>query len=405
MLSDAAADPLDAGPSGGARVRLRVFQGIVNLPGSYLCHDPDYTVDLPETQVDESDAGASPPVELPLLDGGLLQLGVASSYTELAPLLQGAITVHRVPLSDGGSAAVEAGSLNDGEAPDGGDSMVESPPARCASDSLEALMPLPAELRWISAPGDADAGASADGGIVDAGGDAGRRERGFVATAAGGDTLTLYGSGFALDAVELARREKAQVDAVFAQTGNGDMAAAAGRRKKHQLEASYGPRFLLSRAGAADVGSFALSFSHLIPDVPAVPVGQSAPDTGSGALHLCMTVAGVEDAEAFDGSQGFEFRNFTAISSELLPAVSYRFRVFVQADFPAGPSACATTSLKPVAELLVDGTRFVAGGSYTLVAWGALASEAICTGATPLVRAGCSLASEKLRPQLDILDN
>jgi len=401
---DAAQNPRDAGPGEGTLVTLRVFPGVVNLPASYLCHDPDYVLDDPDTLQDETAPGPVPATELPLLDGGVAALGVPTAYVQLAPLTSGAITVHRLPSLDGGreagpSDAALAGDAEpmDGAALDGSDGAAEAPPARCTPDSLEAVMPLTPDLGWLGPPLDPDAGGDSDA--------AARADRGFVAQAAGGDILTLFGSGFALDAAELTRRQNAQYDSVLQASGDMAQAAAAGRRARQRLEANYGLRFLMSRAGSAAAGRVALSLSHLVPDVPAVPVGQAAPETGSGALHLCMTVGGMEVADTFNGPQGFEFRNFTPIGSDLDPAVTYRFRLFVQADFPTGPNACATTSLKPVAELQLDPAHFAAGGSYTLVAWGALSSDSICTGTTPLVRPSCARPADMLRPRIDVLEN
>ena len=412
-LFDASAGPLDSGPT-GAQVRLRVFSGIVNLGPSYLCHDPDYVADRPDTDLDESNPGPATASELALLDGGVVELGGATVYAELAPLLTGALTVHRSPPPDGGSDAgittdssVSVDSGGDAAGGDGAVADADAPPARCSIDSLEAVLPLPTPSDWITAQR-ADRDAGSDGNLDDGGtGDAGANEqRGFIPTALGGDTLTLFGSGFALDAAEVARRQKTQHDAVLLRGGSEAEAQAAAVRLKQLLEASYGPRFLLSRAGAASPDRFALHFSHLIPDVPAIAVGEPAPpDTGSGALHLCMTVGGMEKGDSLNGSQGFAFRNYASVASDLEPALSYRFRMFVQADFPQGSSACATTSLKPVVELVVDAARFQAGGSYTLIAWGAISSDSLCTGATPLVRASCARPSDQLRPRLELIDN
>jgi hypothetical protein len=398
--------PPDDGGFEGTRVRLRVLQGVINLRAAYLCHDPDYDVDAAE-------AGEEPPVELSLElgDAGALQPGDLTAYASLPGMTRGAITVHRAPNLDGGGdgavwdgAAPDASSdaALDGPAPDG--DMDAARPQRCDPASLEAILPLPLPNCWVDlAREDIDA-STADGAVPEAGPTA--EARGFVATASGGDTLTLFGSGLLLQSAELKSRIDGQRQRYLEENpGDTDGADAWARRQERILEATYGPRFLLSRAVQARTpGRFALLFSHLIPDVPQL---QGRADAGSGALHLCVTTGTMEGGELSDAGAGFEFRNYSRLSDDLDPAQAYRFRVFIQAEYEQEQKTCATTSLKPVAELLVDAGTFAAGSSYSLVAWGARFPESICTTSTPgtLVRPGCELANNALRARLQIIDN
>jgi hypothetical protein len=398
--SDANVSQDPDGGLGGGSVRLRVLQGVLNLRASYLCHDPDF-------ELDDSDAGPEPAVELPLelADDSGLELGAVTAYVDVPSMTSGAVTVHRLPSQDAGSADASTADASTADAGSAGDGAAGAPAPRCDRASLEAVLPLPMPATWVD-PSDRDAGAAAEAGVaLDAG--LSIAARGFVSSASGGDTLTLFGSGLLIDETELESRVEDQRTRYLQEhPGENDLAEQAANQHRRALEAAYGPRFLLSRANPPrNPGSFALHFSHLIPDVPSTP---AKAESGSGALHLCITVGTMEGSElAAQGIGSFDFRNFIALSDDLDPALAYRFRVFVQSAYEMEQKTCASTSLKPVAERLVEPGWFKAGGSYSLVAWGALAPEAICTTYMrgSLVRSGCSQSAEKLRPQLDIIDN
>ena len=275
---------------------------------------------------------------------------------------------------------------------------------RCDRASLEAVLPLPMPAGWVDPPrGDPDAGS--DGGTaLDAG--LSPEARGFVSSVSGGGSLTLFGSGVLIDRSELDRRVEEQRKR-YLQEHQGaaeELAVAAAERYRRALEAAHGPRFLLSRAGAPkSERSFALHFAHLIADVSA-----ASDDAGSGALHLCMTVGTMEGSERGDaGAGGFDFRNYVALGDDLDPALGYRFRVFAQSAYAAEQKSCATTSMKPVAELMVEAGRFKAGRSYSLVAWGALAPDSICTTYVQgsLIRPGCAQSGDKLQARLEIIED
>jgi hypothetical protein len=371
-------------------VRLRVLQGVLNLRAAYLCHAPDFELDSPDASLE----GA---LELPIALGEAgTELGEPTAYESVPSMTSGAITVHRAPAADAGHldpAIADAGTADAGA----------SAPPRCDRASLEAVLPLPMPVAWIDPPRAAlDAGAAVDGG---GGPDAGRslETRGFAGTVSGNAPLTLFGSGLLLERGELERRveeEKKRFERAHPDDPQGALAAAEHHRRL--LEATYGPRFLLSRAEPAlRKLSFSLQFSHLIPDVP----GPS--DGSSGALHLCVTVGSTEGSELGDaGAAGFAFRNHVALGNDLDPSPSYRFRVFVQSAYADEQRTCATTSLKPVAELMVEPGYFDADSSYTLVAVGAQAPEAICTRTSdPLIRAGCAQAVDSLRATLKLVKN
>jgi hypothetical protein len=383
------------------RVQLRVVQGVLNSRASYLCHAPDF-------DLENADAGLEGAVELPiaLADAGLEVTGYANVHS----MTSGAITVHRTPSVDAGytdaAASTDAGLADDGSA-GAADAGAATPVApRCDQASLEAVLPLPMPAAWVDPPrAEMDAGVVADGGAPAP--EAGRsiEARGFVTTASGGAPLTLFGSGVLIERAALESRvedEKKRYESLHPDDAPGALEAAA--RYRRVLEAAYGPRFLLSRPQPAlRARSFSLHFSHLIFDVP----GPSTKlDSESGALHLCITRDTMEGAELGDvGAAIFEFRNYAALGDDLDPAPSYRFRVFVQTAFAQEQKTCATTSLTPVAEKAVDPNWFEPGRSYSLIAWGALKPEEICTPLGSLIRPGCAQGVDNLRARLELIEN
>lgn len=375
-------------------VQLRVLQGILNLRASYVCHAPDFDLDDP-------DAGFASAVELPLTlaDGGALEFGTWTTYANVRGI-GGALTVHRAPSADGGyadAAAADAGPTDGGGAD-------PNAPSRCDRASLEAVLPLPMPAAWAApAREEMDAGMPADGGAWAEAGPASVETRGFVSRVSGGEPLTLFGSGFLIDRGELERRVEAERERYESEhAGDAEGALAAAERYRHAIEATYGPRFLLSRAQPARRAvSFSLQFAHLVPDVP------GPADSSSGALRLCITVGAMERSELGDaGAAVFAFRNNALLGDDLNPAPAYRFRVFVQSAYAQEQKTCATTSLKPVAELMVEPETFEAGHSYTLVALGATKPDEICTSmAGSLIRPGCAPGIEDPRPRLVLIEN
>jgi hypothetical protein len=386
--SDAAGE--DGSP--GDSVQLRVVQGVLNLRAAYLCH-------LPEFDLENADAGFEQATELALsaADAGL-EFGMVTSYVSVPSMTAGAITVHRLPSPAAGyvdAGLGEAGLPDAGGADAGADARMPAPP-RCDRASLEALLPLPMPQAWVDpVRSEMDAAVPAEAGVrpADAGAslDAGPAmgARGFVSTASGDAPLTLFGSGLLIERTELELRVDAEKESYGREhpSEGQDAALEAADRYRRGLEATIGPRFLLSRPEPAlRDRSFSLHFSHLIPDVP------GHVDAGSGALRLCVTVGTMEGSELGDaGATAFAFRTYALLGDDLDPTKAYRFRVFVQSAFAAEQKTCATTSLKPVAELTVDAEFFKRGRSYTLVAWGAQTPEAICTSMRgSLIRPGCA---------------
>jgi hypothetical protein len=381
------------------RVQLRVVQGVLNSRASYLCHAPDF-------DLENADAGLEGAVELPLalVDAGLEVTG----YEYVHSMTSGAITVHRAPSVDAGFADAAAGTdagRADGGSADGLDAGAPAAP-RCDQASLEAVLPLPMLATWVDPPrADMDAAVAADGGAPPEAGPS-IEARGFVSSARGSAPLTLFGSGVLFDRTAL-ESHVADEKGRYLSQHPGDAAGAlkAAERYRSALEAAFGPRFLLSRPQPAlRDRSFSLHFSHLIPDVDRAP---AEPDSRSGALHLCTTIGTMEGSMLGDaGPGGFEFRNYAALGDDLDPTRSYRFRVFVQSAFAQEQKTCATTSLRVVAEKVVDPDWFEPGRSYTLIAWGALSPEEICTSTQgSLIRPGCAQGVDNLRARLELIEN
>lgn len=401
---DSDAGELEGGDSSN-RLQLRVLQGVLNSRASYLCHAPDF-------DLQDADAGLEGAVELPLAltDAGLEVTG----YAHVHSMTSGAITVHRTPLLDAGypdaAASADAAPADGGSAntPDAGAATPVAP--RCDQASLEAVLPLPMPVAWVDPPrAEMDAAVVADGSTpADAG--LSIEARGFIGSASGSAPLTLFGSGVLIDRAALETRVKDEKERYQRQNPGDEMGAlAAADRYRLVLEAAHGPRFLLSRPQPArrEV-SFSLHFSHLVPDVPPTEL-----ETGSAALHLCITRGTMEGAELGDagtsagaGVGGIAFRNYVVLGDDLDPEPSYRFRVFVHSAFAEEQKTCATTNLNPVAEKAVDPNWFEPGHSYSLIAWGALEPEKICTSTQgSLIRPGCAQGLDSLRARLDLIEN
>jgi hypothetical protein len=101
-----------------------------------------------------------------------------------------------------------------------------------------------------------------------------------------------------------------------------------------------------------------------------------------------------------------DFRNSLTFDP-LSPGARYVFRLFVEADFVRTQATCGVTSLKPVAELMVEPWRFNPGQSYTLVAWGARSATDLCTAyqVDAVVRPGCARPADKLNAVIELLTN
>jgi hypothetical protein len=372
----------------------------LNSRASYLCHAPDF-------ELENADAGLEGAVELPLtlVDAGLEVTG----YAHVHSMTSGAITVHRAPSVDAGyadaAASTDAGLVDAGPA----DALDAGPPAapRCDQASLEAVLPLPMPATWVDPPrADMDAEVVTDGSTPPEAGPS-IEARGFVSSASGSAPLTLFGSGVLFDRTALESRVEDEKGRYLRQhPGDAAGALRAAERFRLVLEAALGPRFLLARPQPAlRDRSFSLHFAHLIPDVDRPP---AEPDSRSGALHLCTTIGTMEGSMLGDagGSDGFEFRNYAALGDDLDPTRSYRFRVFVQSAFAQEQKTCATTSLRVVAEKVVDPNWFEPGRSYTLIAWGALSPEEICTSTQgSLTSPGCAQGVDNLRARLELIEN
>jgi hypothetical protein len=405
-------------------VRLRVFHGVLNLPGTRFCHDPDYRVDDPHTVADERDPGAAP-AQLLLaseLDGGTLPLGVAEGYFKLDAQLSGAILVQRAPIvsdagADGGlptNLLPDAG--RDAGVPASDAAVVDAAVDPCDPASLEAVVPFPLSPEWLQPPrpvSDAGVDLSLDASAMD-GGPSGLApvapaRRGFVTTLSGDAPLTLFGSGRSLDPKEIAARRSAARDAYLVQNpGAFADAEAAGRAHVAWLESTLGPRFFLSRGVTPVRNLVALSLVHLIPDVvPSLDAGvPRTPSDASGALHLCIRVGTNEFDLPDAGAERIEFRNSVALSPMDPKPATYRFRLFVEADFVRTQASCGVTSLKPVAERVVPAGELVGGHSYTLVAWGARSASELCTyPGDNVVRPGCARPANTLNADILILEN
>lgn len=393
-------------------VKLRVFHGVLNVPGVRFCFDPDYRVDDPYTDQNEADPGAEPPVPIlaDLVDGGVLPLGADAGYVMLSlPSALGAITVHRAtPPSNAGADGGSNNAPSDAGREAGADAAIDP----CDPASIETVLPLPMPATWLDPPrpaGDAgSASGDASGGPSDAGLTSPER-RGLLTTLSGDVPLTLFGSGRSLDPQRLMDRRAAARDA-FLVRNPGDPAGAegAGRAAVAWLESSLGPRFYLTR-GVVPVNkntTFGLTLVHLIPDVFASVDGGVPSDTMSGALHVCVRINTLEWDIAGGGITRVDFRNSLSFDP-LDPGARYVFRLFVEADFVRTMATCGVTSLKPVAELALPGGYFEAGGSYTLVAWGARSASDLCTAfpSDSVVRPGCAGPSSNLNAQILVFDN
>jgi hypothetical protein len=398
-------------------VSLRVFHGVLNLPAVRFCFDPDFQPDDPHTPENEADAGPEPAMEIvnDKLDGGVLALGVPAGYFTLDPARrEGAITVHRAPLPSEGGA--DSGGTNaPTDAGRGGDAATgDAAVGPCDPATLEAVLPIPLTPGWLDPPRPAgDAGAAGDGGSGDAGvSDAGSvslERRGLVPTLAGDIPLTLFGSGRSLDPQRLMERGNAARNAhLMRHPGDDAGAETAARAAVAWLESALGPRFLLTRGvvPATKNTSFGLTLVHLIPDVFPSTDGGVPTDTGSGTLHVCVRIDTFESDLADGGITRVDFRNSLTFDP-LSPGARYVFRLFVEADFVRTQATCGVTSLKPVAELMVEPWRFNPGQSYTLVAWGARSATDLCTAyqVDAVVRPGCARPADKLNAVIELLTN
>lgn len=359
--------PRDAGMDGGAEldaavagntqsVQVRFVHALVNLGPLRVCHDPDGTGPLPAS-----------PIAQP--DGGVLSadFGGRSSTVTLAPLTAGALTLQRVPRVDAGADAS----------------------VTCPESEREATIPLPSEGSWLDPRDPID--------------DATLAERDVEKTISGASSLTLFGSGLALDPAALAERaEEARENALIEEPSDPARAAAAADLTQRALQAAYGPRALIQRDPAALGGAstFALFVLHAVPDVAAE---MNAPEDTVGAVRLCVTAG---DRESTAAARAIPFRYRTQLGAQFWPGVAYHFRVFAQRDFEAAQRDCSTIGAPPIAERRFSAESFSAGHSYTLALLGALAPTSLCSpSADSLVRPGCAHGASELLARIALLED
>jgi hypothetical protein len=374
------------GDGDGPTVRLRLLHGLINLPSLTVCYDPDLEADVPDTAVDEGRDGAAAPQFLGLTG----VFGTDTGFVELAPKSRGALTLHRPPPL--GPAPSDAGAADqDGGASDAG---TDAPPGiedLCNPETRELVMPLPYDGRWL----DPDAPLALEA-------------HGIASTLAAGATITLLASGVALDEAAMLARTNSVRDAYLAvHPGDSAGADAAAALTQARLEAELGPRVVPSLHQASQARPFALSFAHLVPDVPASSDGeQPAAEPRSGALRLCTMLDDIEQP-ALPGptAAGLPFRARVEVALPETTALRYTFRVFAADAFDLEAKDCAGTSLSPVAELTLSATQMQPGRSYTLAAVGAIAPDELCTPSEQdsLARAGCPAAAEELKARLVLL--
>lgn len=348
---DGGAGLRDGGGSGGPVIRVRFVHGIPNSGALLVCHDPD---------------GAGPIAAYPLEAQGTrlrADYGTRSVAISLASVTSGTITLQREPkprASDAGAAPAD----DAGEAPsrpDGGAvSWMDGLDDACGEATREASIALP---------------------IVDPLLDDARLR--LLPSLAGGASVTLVGSGVALEPKALAPRAEAE---------------------RAALQAGFGARALVQLDPVfSDAATFSLSVLHAIPDVP--PGAGTLDKREVGALRLCIT-AGTRNNTALPKPPlpGIVFRARTPIDDVFDARLSYEFRVFAQSDFDAARTDCATTSLMPVAK--GSYSKFQAGHAYTLALFGAIAPNSLCSANdVSIVRASCSPPAAELGARLLVLED
>lgn len=357
---------LDSGqgpPDDPNRKRLRLMHAIANAGPLQVCHDADRTVGHAPTSPDAAVLGPMPPTLLAELPA----FGAVEEVPDLGPLASGALTLHQVlEVADAGVDA-DAGA---GAAPE-----------PCAEDTLEAALLLGSEVT------------DTDGGV----------DAGLSALRAGG-RVSLFATGVALDATRLEARLTA-VRERYLEDHPGDQEGAdrAAQNARDALLASVGPQLSESEEPRPPVDlSFRISLSHLVPDVPAP--GSSDP----GGLRLCVTAGTlVTPVSPPLMTPAVAFRERRVLMGPFMSGLPYRFRVYAASTFDAAGQDCAIASVKPLAELEVESSRFRAGRTYTLAFIGALAPNSLCTPVDPdsLARASCTEPVEALAAKLVVLDD
>jgi hypothetical protein len=384
----------------GGSVTVRLVHGLANVDELVVCYDPDYVADALDTPLDETDNGPSAPVELPLTGS----FAGDAAYVDIHAEAHGALTFHRrvAPSSeaDAGVSELDAGAPpagdGDGDSAWPHDAGVDAgashdagtladiwpaPVDGCDPHTMEALMPLPFTASWLNPVTPPDLPA-----------------HGVVSTLDTGDTVTLLASGFALNPDELAERS-AEASAAYLKAHPGDVEGAyqAGHATGAALEAAYGPRVVPART-AVPPGQFALSFAHLVPDVPS--------DEGpSGALKLCVTVDDVEQSALPAHNGGYPFRMRSEIATTFEAKNTITFRAFVAELLDDEAKDCASTSLAPLAQLTVQASELSSDHSYTLVALGAVAPDALCNASVggSLPRPSCNAGATALRQRMMLI--
>ncbi len=381
------------GGSAGTGVRVRLVQGIANLGVLRVCYDPDFVPDDPTSRENEGALGTEPARPLSLL--GLY--GTATEYRSLDPLSSGALTFHGPRLDE---PHMDAGVSQDGglewdagsdDAAIGAAPLLPKADEPCSADTLEAFLPLPFGGEWLDSEMPPSAAELMRLSIAD--------------RLSAGSTITLLGSGVALDAAAVSRRV-ARVRATHLGTFPNDTAGAdaAAAAERARLITQIGPRFVpaLERARAPSSG-VSMHLAHLIPDV------KSADGRRPGAIRLCVTEGQRERLPLPSVDQpAVAFRTRSALGDDFLAGIRYTFRVFAADAFDAQGKECATTSLAASAELSIDSSTLESGHAYTLIATGAVDPLALCTplAEDSVVRAGCAgRNTESVRARLLLVED
>jgi hypothetical protein len=343
---------LEAGAAEGpAGPHLRLVHGIVNLGQLSLCYDPDRVLDDPATAKDETSPGPKRPTFLV----SAAALGTVTPFVSFDRRATGALTLHEPP------------SLE----PDAGADAATLPAENCLEETLTTALALPA-------PQGVDAGA-------------GEPSRGLG---------TIFASGLALDAARVEARAQAARAAYLSQhAGDESGAQAEARRTAAELMSTLGPQLTPGNAvPVASPGHLRLALGQLTPDVPS--------SDKSGGVRVCVTagtlVTPVDPAQELSP---IAFREQRPLSDAYPAGVDYHFRVFSASELDSASADCATTSLKPLAELTLSRRKLTAEHIYGLVLLGALNPVTVCSplDESAVVRAGCALPTEELTVQLQLL--
>ncbi|MDB4988444.1 MAG: hypothetical protein JWN04_3622 [Myxococcaceae bacterium] len=365
---DASASARDGSTVNAPSVRVRFVHAIPNLGALLVCHDPD---------------GPGPMAAAVLREGTELlraDYGTRSNTVLVPALSAGELMLQRDSTraaSDGGfDAGVPWGDAG-------------SPIGPCDVSYREATIPLPVTGAWLapSAPVNDDQLSAL----------------GLLPGLSGATSLTLLGSGVALNESELDKRAAAaRATWLNANPGDTDRAEQAGRLERSSLQATFGARALIQADLApGDPQTFSLSIFHALPDV--APADSSRADREIGAVRLCVTAA-MRDSGVLPKppAPGVPFRLRTLVGDGFAPGLNYDFRVFAEGAFDSKDQDCSTTSLLPLAK--ASFSSFVAGRAYTLALLGVVAPVALCSANdVSIARASCSRPASELGARIELL--